>query len=75
MEEEREQAVRERETALAQMRFLKGLLTICATCKKIRDDRGYWSQIETYILKHSEAEFTHGICPDCQEKLYSITKP
>lgn len=58
------------EAALADIRVLSGLLPICSNCKKIRDDRGYWGQIETYIREHSEAEFTHGICPDCAAKLY-----
>jgi len=49
---------------------LKGFLPICASCKKIRDDKGYWNQIESYIRDHSEAEFSHGICPECIEKLY-----
>jgi len=44
--------------------------TCCASCKKIRDDKGYWNQIESYIQKHSKAEFTHGICPECAKKLY-----
>jgi hypothetical protein len=47
---------------------LRGLLPICATCKKIRDDQGYWSQVELYISQHSDAEFTHGICPECMAK-------
>jgi len=46
------------------------MLPICASCKKIRDDRGYWNKIEAYIEKHSEAEFSHGICPECARKLY-----
>jgi hypothetical protein len=50
---------------LAQVRVLSGLLPICAWCKKIRDDTGYWSQIEIYVREHTEADFTHGICPDC----------
>lgn len=49
---------------------LSGMLPICASCKKIRDDKGYWNRIETYIEKHSGAVFSHGICPDCLEKLY-----
>jgi hypothetical protein len=49
---------------------LKGFLPICASCKKIRDDQGYWNQVESYIMDHSEAEFSHGICPDCVKKLY-----
>ncbi|MFH0991464.1 MAG: two-component regulator propeller domain-containing protein [bacterium] len=56
--------------AMAQVRTLRGFLPICAKCKKIRDDKGYWTQIEQYIHDHSEAEFSHGICPDCVEKLY-----
>lgn len=55
-----------------QVKTIKGLLPICASCKKIRDDRGYWTQIESYLYKHSDAEFTHGICPDCSIKLYPV---
>jgi hypothetical protein len=57
--------------ALANVKTLSGLLPICANCKKIRNDKGYWDQIEGYIQKHSDAQFTHGICPECAEKLYS----
>jgi hypothetical protein len=57
--------------ALANVKTLSGLLPICANCKKIRNDKGYWDQIEGYIQKHSEAQFTHGICPECAEKFYS----
>jgi ligand-binding sensor domain-containing protein len=56
--------------ALAKNKILSGLLPICANCKKIRDDKGYWDQLEGYIQTHSEAQFTHGICPDCVKKLY-----
>jgi ligand-binding sensor domain-containing protein len=56
--------------ALTNVKTLSGLLPICANCKKIRNDKGYWDQIEGYIQKHSEAQFTHGICPECTEKLY-----
>lgn len=56
--------------ALSEVRTLKGLLPICASCKKIRDDNGYWNQIESYISRHSGAEFTHSICPACAERLY-----
>ena len=56
--------------ALNQIKTLSGLLPICASCKKIRDDKGYWNQIEGYISKHSDAEFTHGICPACAKALY-----
>jgi PAS domain-containing protein len=69
-EEQREQLVRELTEALAQVKQLRGMLPICASCKKIRDDAGYWSQIETYIRKHAGVEFSHGICPECAEKLY-----
>lgn len=56
--------------ALNQVKRLSGLLPICANCKKIRDDRGYWKEIEHYIEEHSEALFTHGICPECWQRLY-----
>ena len=58
------------EEALAKVKKLSGLLPICASCKKIRDDNGYWNQIESYIRDHSEAEFSHSICPECAPKLY-----
>jgi len=54
--------------ALEHVKTLHGLLPICAWCKRIRDDRGYWSQVEAYIHQHTGADFTHGICPDCMEK-------
>ncbi len=56
--------------ALDQIRTLRGILPICMHCKKIRDDRGYWNQVETYVRDHTEAEFSHGICPECMEKRY-----
>ncbi|UCD79151.1 MAG: hypothetical protein JSW26_27755 [Desulfobacterales bacterium] len=58
------------EEALSDIKTLRGLLPICANCKKIRDDKGYWNQLETYIHDHSEAKVSHGICPECREKLY-----
>lgn len=58
------------EKSLAEVKTLRGFLPICASCKNIRDDQGYWTQIESYISNHSEAEFTHSICPQCSEKLY-----
>lgn len=58
------------EAALSQIKTLSGLLPICANCKKIRDDQGYWNQIESYIRDHSDARFTHGICPECLKELY-----
>jgi PAS domain S-box-containing protein len=56
--------------ALERVRTLSGFLPICASCKKVRDDRGYWTQVEAYLLEHSEIEFSHGLCPDCMKKLY-----
>jgi ligand-binding sensor domain-containing protein len=58
------------EEAVAHIKRLRGLLPICASCKKIRDDKGYWNQMETYIQNNSEADFSHSICPTCMEKLY-----
>jgi hypothetical protein len=66
----REHALQEREIALRDVRVLRGLLRICASCKRLRDDAGGWTEIESYIKTHSEAEFTHGICPDCALKIY-----
>jgi len=60
----------ELQKALSEVKTLRGFLPICSSCKKIRDDKGYWNQIESYIEARSEAEFSHGICPDCQKKLY-----
>jgi hypothetical protein len=57
---------------LVRVRTLKGLLPICASCKKIRDDQGYWNHLEMYIREHSEAEFSHGLCPECVKKLYPV---
>lgn len=65
LEAERERMIAELRQALAEVKTLSGLLPICASCKKIRDDQGYWNQIEQYIQQHSGAEFTHGLCPDC----------
>ncbi len=67
---EHSREIGEREKAETQVKLLRGFIPICASCKKIRDDQGYWTQIEAYISEHSEAEFTHGICPDCIKKLY-----
>jgi hypothetical protein len=58
------------EKAKKEVKYLQGLLPICASCKKIWDDKGYWKQIETYIAEHSEAKFSHSICPACAKKLY-----
>jgi len=67
---EKEQAIDGLKEALDKISTLRGLLPICAACKKIRDDKGYWNQIETYISEYTEAEFSHGICPDCAKELY-----
>jgi HAMP domain-containing protein len=67
---EKEVAIDRLQEALEKISTLRGLVPICSACKKIRDDKGYWSQIETYISKHTEAEFSHGICPDCAKELY-----
>ena len=56
--------------ALANIKQLKGLLPLCANCKKVREDTGYWKQIELYIVENSDAEITHGICPECRKELY-----
>lgn len=56
--------------SLAQIKTLSGLVPICAHCKKIRDDKGYWEKVEVYIEEHSDAQFSHGICPDCMNTLY-----
>ena len=69
-EKEREALIDDLKKSLTKVRQLSGLLPICASCKKIRDDKGYWNQIEAYIRDHSEAEFSHGICPQCSKKLY-----
>lgn len=69
-EKEREKLIHELQETLTKVKTLSGLLPICASCKKIRDDKGYWNQIESYIQDHSGAEFSHGICPECMKKLY-----
>ncbi len=56
--------------ALEEIKTLRGILPICANCKKIRDDQGYWQQVEVYVHDHTDAQFSHGICPDCLRKLY-----
>ena len=56
--------------ALSEVKTLQGILPICSHCKKIRDDKGYWKQIESYIRDHSEVDFSHDICPECAKKIY-----
>jgi PAS domain S-box-containing protein len=67
-EEERERLIEALQTALSEVKVLKGLIPVCAWCKKIRNDKGYWEQVENYIEKRSDARFTHGICPECYKK-------
>ena len=62
--------VQELQEAMHHVKLLQGILPICARCKKIRDNTGYWNQVEAYIRAHSMADFTHGLCPDCEEELY-----
>lgn len=68
--EQRDKLINELQKTLAEVKTLRGCLPICSNCKNIRDDKGYWNQIESYIQKHSETEFTHSICPDCAKELY-----
>jgi len=70
-EAERDILIHDLQEALANVKSLSGLLPICASCKKIRDDQGYWNQIEAYVSEHTQAEFTHGICPECQSHLHA----
>ena len=72
-EREKEQLIAELEKSLNNVKTLSGLLPICANCKKVRDDKGYWSKIESYIEQHSEAKFSHGMCEECAEELYGDT--
>lgn len=65
---EKERLIAEMQEAITRVETLTGLLPICAYCKKVCDDQGYWNRIETYISKHSRAEFTHSICPECEKK-------
>jgi PAS domain S-box-containing protein len=69
-EKERESLVKELQEAMEKIKTLKGIVPICAHCKKIRNDEGFWQQVEVYVHEHSEAEFSHGICPECIRELY-----
>ena len=68
---EKDELIAKLQEALDNVKKLSGLIPICSNCKKIRNDEGYWKQIEGYISEHSEARFSHGICPDCAKKIYS----
>jgi DNA-binding response OmpR family regulator len=67
-EVEQQRLIKQLQEALAEIKTLKGFIPICASCKKIRDDEGYWNQIEEYLTAHTDAVFTHGLCPQCVEK-------
>ncbi len=70
IEAERESLIQKLETALGEVKTLSGMLPICSSCKKVRDDQGYWKQIEVYISQRSDAQFSHSLCPDCAVQLY-----
>jgi transcriptional regulator with PAS, ATPase and Fis domain len=76
VEEEKQRLNVELTDAMNQLKTLRGLIPICAACKKIRDDKGYWNQIETYVEEHSEAVFSHGLCPECFQQYFpDASKP
>lgn len=74
IEEEKEKLIFKLQSAFSKFNVLKGFLPIFASCKKILNDKGYWNQIEAYIRDHSEAEFSHGLCPECSTKIYPDIK-
>jgi hypothetical protein len=74
LEEDRERLIGELKNALNEVHTLEDLLPICASCKKVRDDKGYWSQLDVYLRNRAAVEFTHGICPDCDARLYGQLK-
>jgi hypothetical protein len=69
-QKEREEMIVKLQNTLEEIKTLRGILPICSSCKKIRDDKGYWNQIESYISNHSSAEFSHSLCPECSDKFY-----
>ncbi len=69
-ENEREEIINRLQSALAEIKTLRGIVPICASCKKIRDDQGFWNQVEAYVAQHTEASFSHSLCPDCFRTLY-----
>ena len=75
LEEDKQKLLNNLQEALAQVKTLSGLLPICSVCKRIRDDNGYWEQVEGYIQKHTDATFTHGVCPECFLKMYPDFDP
>lgn len=74
VEKDKERLIQELREALENVRKLRGLLPICAYCKKIRDDQGYWNQLESYISQHADVTFTHSVCPECSKKIYAELK-
>ena len=70
IELEKMELISKLQDALDRIKLLRGIIPICSACKNIRDDQGYWNNIENYIKEHSDADFSHGICPDCARKLY-----
>ena len=73
--EEQQKSLEQLQAALAKVKLLSGFIPICASCKKIRNDAGFWQQIEVYIRDHSEAEFSHGLCPDCVKQFFQDRGP
>ena len=71
LKKELEKTVEKLENSLKEVKTLTGFLPICAACKKIRDDKGYWNQLESFIKERSDVDFSHSICPECADKLYS----
>ncbi len=70
-EREQQKIIKSLQEALLEIKTLQGIVPICSFCKNIRDDKGFWNQVEAYVSQHTEAEFSHGIRPDCLEKHYS----
>lgn len=70
-ERERDSLIQHLQEYVARIKILRGLIPICSSCKRVRSDKGYWSQLEVYITEHSDAEFSHGLCPECATKHYS----
>ncbi len=74
--QKRDQLIKDLQQAMNEVKTLSGLLPMCSSCKKVRDDKGYWNQVDAYIRDHSDAEISHGLCPECSEKLYpGFVKP
>jgi hypothetical protein len=69
-EKDKQHTIEQLQQALSEIKTLRGMLPMCSSCKKIRNDDGYWEHVEAYITKHTSTEFSHGICPECMEKLY-----